>query len=140
MYENYIVQQRGFHNTVDKDGNVDGFQFRMRTGYYKGVWLSQLRVGPAIVDGVEYPRESLIWVINGIEYTADEMLKEGYTYWQVDDCATIKVKKPGGLESGYHDVDIKFGWICNYVGEEMEDPEYGVNFHGFNNNRRLLLV
>lgn len=140
MYEDYTIQQRGFHNTVDRNGNIDGFQFRMRTRYYKGLWLSQFRPGPAVVDGVEYPREALTWIINGVEYSADEMLREGYTYWQVDDCATVKIKKSGGLSSGYHEVSIKFGWICNYSDQSREDPEYGTNFMGINNSRKLLLV
>ena len=137
--EREIIQSVGFRNLVE-DGVVTGFQFKVRLPYYRGVFLSQLRTGDLIVDGQRFDGKDLIWNIRGEDYTTAEMACDYQTHWSVTQPAVIKVKKPGGLESGYHDVDIKFGWICNYIGEEMEDPDYGINFHGFNNTRRLLLV
>ena len=51
MLEKYNIQTRGFHNVYDEDGNAIGFQLCFRSTYYKGVWLSQVRVGDIIVDG-----------------------------------------------------------------------------------------
>ena len=114
MVENYYVQQRGFHNIYNDDGTIWGFQFCMRTKYYKGLWLSQFRTGDCIVDGVVYPKASLIWNIQGIDYTAEEMYDRMDQYWQAHDIATVKVPCPGGLKQGYHTVEIKFGWVNNY--------------------------
>lgn len=104
MLENNIIQTRGFHNIVDENGNVTGFQLRVRSKYYKGVWLSQLRIGELTVDGEKFPREAQIWEISGTEYTPDEMLEIGdqleSTYWQVTDAAIIKIMKPGRLSQG----------------------------------------
>ncbi|QCI13516.1 D-mannonate dehydratase [Pseudomonas putida] len=108
------IQMRGFHNLKDSSGAVWGFQFRFHTLYYKGLWLSQVRTGAAIVDGVVYPKESLIWNIQGIDYTREEMLGRGDQYWQINDPAVVKVPKPGGLAQGYHDVSVEFGWVNNY--------------------------
>ncbi len=114
MVDNAYVQQRGFHNIYNEDGTIWGFQFCMRTKYYKGLWLSQFRAGDAIVDGVVYPRETLIWNIQGMDYTREEMYDRMDQYWQFGDIATVKVPCPGGLREGYHTVEIQFGWVNNY--------------------------
>ena len=62
MLESNVIQYRGFHNIVE-DGKVTGFQLCIRSDYYRGVWLSQLRPGKVVVDGVTYPKESVIWQI-----------------------------------------------------------------------------
>jgi len=122
MTEQYFVQQRGFHNIYNDDGTIWGFQFKMCTLYYKGLWLSQFRAGDAIVDGVVYPKETLIWNIQGIDYSREEMYDRMDQYWQVADTATVKVPCPGGLKQGYHTVEIQFGWICNYNAALEPDP------------------
>ena len=123
MTEKHFVQMRGFHNLKDEKGEIWGFQFCMYTGYYKGVWLSQFRAGDAIVDGIVYPKNSLIWNIQGIDYTAEEMYDRMDQYWQFADIATVKVPKKGGLAQGYHTVEIKFGWVCNYNTAVEAEPD-----------------
>ena len=127
MVDNDYIQMRGFHNLKDKDGKIWGFQFGMRTKYYKGLWLSQFRTGNAIVDGVVYPKASLIWNIQGIDYTAEEMYDRMDQYWQVNEPAYVKVPKPGGLKQGYHEVAIEFGWVSNY-NNELEKEYDGSRF------------
>ena len=61
MVENYAIQQRGFHNTFDADGNADGFEFRFVPGYYKGLWFTQCRFGDVWVDGERFDRDTLIY-------------------------------------------------------------------------------
>jgi len=140
MLEDHAIQTRGFHNTVDEKGNVTGFQFRMRTKYYRVLWLSQFRPGDVIVDGVTYPRDEIVWELYGVDYTPAELRKRGDVAWQVTDAAIVKVKKPGGLSQGYHEVNVKYGWICNYIDPERFDPVLGINFYGFDNTRKLLIV
>jgi len=145
---------RGFHNLYDENGKCWGFQFCMRTKYYKGIWLSQFRTGNVIVDGVVYPKDTLIWNIQGMDYTAEEMYDRTDIYWQVNEIATVKVPKEGGLEQGYHTVEVEFGWVCNY--NTAVEPEYdgsglgtmgpyivlgtGQRVVGHPTERRLLLV
>ena len=131
MVDNAYVQMRGFHNLYNEDGTIWGFQFCMRTKYYKGLWLSQFRTGDAIVDGVVYPKSSLIWNIQGMDYTAEEMYDRMDQYWQVNDIATVKVPCPGGLRQGYHTVEIQFGWVNNYnSGTEKEYDGSGLGTMG----------
>ena len=82
MLESNVIQYRGFHNIVE-DGKVTGFQLCIRSDYYRGVWLSQLRPGKVVVDGVTYPKESVIWQINGKDYTVNELAEAGNDFWRI---------------------------------------------------------
>ena len=128
MVDKLNIQMTGFHNLKDKDGKITGFQFGMRTGYYKGLYLSQFRVGDAIVDGVRYPKDTLIWNIEGVDYTREEMFDLMNVYWPVNGVAYIKVPKPGGLQDGYHDVAVEWGYVNNYNNElekEFDGSKFG---------------
>ncbi len=144
MFENHYIQTRGFRNTVDKDGSIVGFELRVRTKYYSGLWLAKLRIADLVVDGEVYPPEAQTWVINGTAYTPDEMLELGdhieSTYWQVLDTAIVRVRKPGGLSQGYHKLSITFGWQCNYATVKLRNPVTGVTMGTFPEERTLLIV
>ena len=45
MVEFQTLQQRGFHNTYDENGNIDGFEFRFVPKYYKGYCLPNAGLG-----------------------------------------------------------------------------------------------
>ena len=115
MVENTYIQMRGFHNLYDENGKIWGFQFGMQTKYYKGLWLSQFRTGRCIVDGVVYPKECLIWNIQGMDYTAEEMYDRMDQYWQLHDVAYVKVPKEGGLEQAFHFDSVQD--VIEFLGE-----------------------
>ncbi|MCC6263111.1 MAG: hypothetical protein IT169_06000 [Bryobacterales bacterium] len=144
MVEPQNIQAIGFHNLKDKDGKIWGFQFAVIETGDKGNWLSQCRFGDAIVDGVRYPKNSLIWNINDTDHTREEMFDLVDEYWQLYDVAYVKVPKPGGLAEGYHDIEIEIGYVTNFLpGQEKEADGSGLGngFPGFPNpKRRLLLV
>ena len=48
--EKQVIQSVGFRNIVS-DGKVTGFQLKIRLPYYRGVYLSQVKVGSLVVDG-----------------------------------------------------------------------------------------
>lgn len=132
MLESNVIQYRGFRN-IEEDGNIIGFQICVRSDYYRGVWLSQLRPGKVIVDDVVYPKESVIWEINGTEHTVDEMSKNSKDFWNILDVATLKIMKDGGLEQGFHDVSVRFAASCSYMPPFMDNfDEDGddVSFNG----------
>lgn len=119
MLETDVIQYRGFHNLI-QDGKVTGFQFCIRSDYYRGVWLSQLRPGKVVVDGVVYPKEQVIWEINGKDFTAQQMAEAGDEFWNISDTAVIKIMKEGGLEQGFHDLAIRFAASCSYMPPFMD--------------------
>ena len=142
MVEFQSIQQRGFHNTYASDGSIDGFEFRFIPIYYKGLWFTQCRFGNLTVDGEVYDRDGLLYEYDGIEYTREEMfdLKK---YWQFREPLIVRVKKPGGLSIGYHEVAMQFGWVLNYNGgpeKEFDGSGLGnVPPFAINHSRRMLL-
>ena len=122
MLEKEQIQYRGFRNIYDADGNATGFEFCLRSTYYRGVWLSQLRVGRVIVDGEEFLADSglVTWIIRGKEYTPAEMKQDNKDFWPMNEVATIRVKKPGGLAQGYHDVAVRWAFSSSYMPPEMD--------------------
>ena len=151
MLEKPIVQQRGFRNIV-KDGEVIGFQVRVRSTYYRGIYLSEIFPGAMVVDGKKYPKEDVLWEVNGKEYTAARMETENNVHWCcTTDAATLKVYVPGGLSQGYHDVEVRFNFSSSYLPPQLQmhlDPDEdlpetdipGLMAGNGRHTRRLLLV
>ena len=146
MLDKEIIQYRGFRNLTE-NGQVVGFQFKVRTTYYRGIYLSQLRPGTVIVDGERFEKEDVIWCVGGHDYRYEEMKYQGRIHWQVLEPAIIKIRKPGGLSQGYHDVTIGFTYSSSYLPPERPNldpdadgqrfaPEMGPHV----NHRRLLMV
>ena len=115
MLERDVIQQKSFRNLTDEAGNVWGFQVCIRQKVYRGTWLSQFRFDHLAVDGVKYGPEDLTFTISGVEYTYDEMAKYDRVMWPIDEMAFIKVKKPGGLETGAHQVHVNYWEVRSYL-------------------------
>ncbi|MBQ9412946.1 MAG: hypothetical protein IJU29_07620 [Oscillospiraceae bacterium] len=145
--EREIIQSVGFRNTV-VNGETVGFQFKVRLPYYRGVFLSQLRPGTLIVDGEKIGKENILWNVKGEDYTWEEMASDYNTQWDVTAPAVLKVKKPGGLSQGYHDLTYGFCFTSSYMPPITQDnldpdsesmifmPEFGHHV----NSRRMIIV
>ena len=145
--EREVIQSVGFRN-VTKDGEITGFQFKIRLPYYRGVFLSQLRPGTLFVDGEAIGKEDILWCLRGESYTVDEMAVDFKTHWSPTETMVLKVKKPGGLKQGYHDLKYGFCFTSSYMPPALQDtldpdkesfvfmPEFGHHV----NERRLLIV
>ena len=148
MLEKQIIQYIGFRNTYDENGEATGFEFRMRLNYYRGVWLSQLRLGSVIVDGETYTPDCglVTWVFNGVEYTPAEAVANHKAFWARTEACTVRVKKPGGLAQGYHDVKARWGFSSSYMPpfmDHFEDNDEGFAFTmdgGRLKSRKMLMV
>lgn len=142
-----VIQSVGFRN-IEENGEVTGFQLKIRLPYYRGVYLSQIRPGHLIVDGESFGEDEIMWRVNGEDYTYADMHNDMWTHWHPMEPATLIVKKPGGLSQGYH--DLTYGFFCTHSYmppelEAMEDPDkpavvYFVEFGQNTNSRRLLIV
>ena len=149
MLEREVIQSVGFRN-IKKDGEVTGFQFKVRLPYYRGVFACQLRPGTLFVDGERIGKEDITWNIKGVDYTAEEMAENREAFWDVLEPAVLKVKKPGGLATGFHDLKYGFSFSSSYMPPIMQNddaldpdkeamifmPEFGHHV----NERRLLIV
>ncbi len=145
--EKEVIQSVGFRNTKE-NGEVTGFQFKVRLPYYRGVFLSQLRPGTLYVDGEKFEKEDIIWNVKGEDYTYEEMKEDFKTHWAVTEPAVLKVKKAGGLAQGFHELTYGFCFTSSYMPPITQDhldpdsesfifmPEFGHHV----NKRKLLIV
>lgn len=134
MLDKECIQSRGFVNLYDGD-EVVGFQIKIRLLYYRGLWLSQIRPLTLTLDGEVFSKEQIKWQIGGNIYNEDEMAINAEVLWNVLEPATILVTKAGGLDSGYHDVEVDFRFSSSYMPPSMD----GVLSYG-SHQRKLLLV
>ena len=144
--EKQVIQSVGFRNIKDEEGNVTGFQFKVRLPYYRGIFLSQIRPGTLYIDGEKIEKDQIIWNINGEDFTNEEMAQDFQRHWAVTTPAVLKVRKEGGLAQGYH--DLKYGFalphlIClrSFRHTWIGSGEHGIYAGRHHvNERRLLIV
>lgn len=144
-----VIQSTGFRNIVE-NGEVTGFQFKVRLPYYRGIFLSQIRPGTLYVDGKKFTKDQITWTIKDEEYSNEEMAVNYKVFWEVTKPAVLKVSCPGGLESGYHDLTYGFSFTSSYMPPSLENPEaldpdreapiYFGEFGHHVNHRRLIIV
>ena len=142
MLEADVIQYRGFHN-IERDGKTIGFQICVRSDYYRGVWLSQLRPGKVVVDGVTYPKEDVIWEINGKDHTVAELAEAGGEFWRITNVATLKIMKDGGLSQGFHDVSVRFAASCSYMPpflDQFDEDGDDRSFNGGTYTRKNMII
>jgi Domain of unknown function (DUF6379) len=102
MYEKYMIMTRGFKNLRQND-EVIGFQFNLRTTYYRGVYLAIIAGLDLSVDGKEIQPDQIRVAFGGRDYTLQEMTREEKARWPFGDPATVTVLKKGGLQPGLHE-------------------------------------
>jgi hypothetical protein len=133
MLEKPCIQSRGFKN-VEREGEIVGFQVNIRSLYYRGLWLSQLRPATVTVDGETFLEDQITWTINGVTYTQTEMAELGDVHWGLLEPATLTVAKEGGLESGSHEIEVNYTYSCSYF------PPVADTVLGGTHKRALILV
>ena len=145
MLEREKIKYRGFRNVYDEAGNAVGVEFRIRTTYYRGCWLSQIRHGRVIVDGQEFWPDSgkVTWIIQGKEYTIAEIEQANEIMWPMTEAATLRVQLPGGLSQGYPEVEMHYFISHAYMPpsmDEFKDTPEGIQGRGYKLQRRMLMV
>lgn len=119
MLEQEVIQAKGFKNVFDGDRPI-GFDVRVRTPYYRGVWLSLVEGAEVTVDGERFDRRSVDWIISGRRYPTDDLARATETRWPFAEPAVLRVAKPGGLAPGLHEVEVAITWRMSYMPIEMQ--------------------
>jgi hypothetical protein len=133
MLEPSTIQQRGFRNVAD-NGNITGFQVAIRSKYYRGVWLSQLRPATVTVDGEVFSGDQISWTVSGRTVLQSELAQHGNIHWGNAEAAILTVSKAGGLNPGIHDVNVVFWCSASYMPPRIDLRPFG------NEPRRMVLV
>ena len=146
MLEKEVIQSVGFRNRKE-NGEIVGFQVKVRIPYYRGIFLCQLRPGTLYVDDMRFEKEDLVWNIGGKDHTYEEMKSDMETHWAVTEPAVIKVKLNGGLKQGFHDLTLGFCFTSSYMPPDMQkmldpdqDPPFIMPEFGHHINKRRLLI
>ncbi|AGF58053.1 MULTISPECIES: C-glycoside deglycosidase beta subunit domain-containing protein [Clostridium] len=134
MLDRECIQSRGFRN-VENQGKITGFQFNIRSLYYRGLWLSQLRPATITVDGETFSGDQVTWTISGVTYEQEEILKLGDVHWGLLEPATLTVRKEGGLKPGTHDIELTYQYSSSYFPPAMDTL-----LSSAPHNRKLILV
>jgi hypothetical protein len=114
MFEKQMLLTRGFQN-VYKDGEPIGFQFLMKTAYYRGTFLDIIGSIAVAVDGTKYTREQLRITTGGRTFTMDEAGRTEDVHWDFGTPLQVTVLAPGGLRPGIRDVTVTLGMNPSYV-------------------------
>jgi hypothetical protein len=109
----------------------------IRSKYYRGVWLSQLRPATVIVDGEVFTGDQITWTIGGKTYAQADLALYGDVNWPLLEPAILSVAKPGGLQQGIHDVEVQYAYSSSYMPPSMDDA---ISRHRGPNKRRIVLV
>lgn len=116
MFDNYIIQDKGFRNTYEK-GERTGFIVKARINYYRGIPLSMLEDVQVAVDGEHFTTDDMTFIVNDIRYTFKEMNTVSNINWFFGDDLTIEIRKPGGLTPGSKEVEMWLTPRNSYFGK-----------------------
>ena len=105
MYERFLIVPDSLRN-VRRDGDVVGFEFDVRIGYYRGVRLAMVEEIEVTVDGEVIPRERRRFAVGGRSFSFEEMEAVTDVRWEFGDAATIFVERPAGLDAGTHVIEV----------------------------------
>ena len=119
MLESHVIQMKGFRN-VEEGGRTAGFQVRVRSPYYRGIWLSLIEGASVSVDGEAYPPEQVHWTLGSGSFSNAELASHPDKRWLFEEPATLTVRKPGGLAPGLHDVEVSITWRWSYIPIEFQ--------------------
>jgi hypothetical protein len=99
------ILDKGFRN-VSQGGQTTGFQLQVRTGYYRGTYLSLLEGFEVTVDKETFKEDQIRVTIGNRTYSTAELANQTDARWPFLEPATLLVAKPGGLKPGRHDVKV----------------------------------
>jgi len=88
------------------DGKKIGYQFDIRLGYYRGLFLSCIDCFELEVDGERVPAQDITFSINQKEFSVYELPYCRTEFWHILEPARITVIKPGGLAPGEHRIKL----------------------------------
>jgi hypothetical protein len=114
MFEKQMILTRGFQNVV-KDGQRVGFQFLLKTAYYRGTFLDIIGSITVTVDGIKYERDHLRITVGDRTFTMDEAGRAEDVHWDFGTPIVVTILVPGGLKPGIRDITVTLGMNPSYV-------------------------
>lgn len=97
------------------DGKKSGCQFMIRLSYYRGHFLSVIDQFEIRIDGQRVDDQDIRFCINEKELAVNQLASAYTEFWNILDPACIKIRKPGGLKPGAHDIDVTLMFRSPYM-------------------------
>jgi hypothetical protein len=102
--------------SIDVEGAVIGYEFKIKYPSYRGTFLSCIEDLRFTIDDVEIPKDEIYFVLNNKQFLLDELKECFKEYWFVRDKAAVQVMKAGGICSGEHKVNAYMKHRIPYTG------------------------
>lgn len=116
MLEVPMIQTRGFRNRAPGEG----FQVRIRSPYYRGIWTNLIEGATVTVDGEKFGADAVRWQIDGTGYSPEQLRESPDGRWPVDVPAVLSVPREAPLSIGFHDVSVELRLRMSYIPEELQ--------------------
>ena len=101
-----IIKKKTFRSYY-VNGKKSGFEFDVQLAYYRGQYLSCIEQLEVWLDGVQMPEEAITFDINGKEMPVHRIKWAVTEFWSQVAPAEIRVIRPGGIEPGKHELELK---------------------------------
>lgn len=105
MFDKYLICTDGFRNVISDTGNMEGFEVKIRIPYYRGVPLSCVDEIRITAGGQVYTNDQIRFTVPSGSFMMSEMETVATRRWNLDEDATLRIYKPGGLT--YFDQEIE---------------------------------
>jgi len=119
MLEEQLIQAAGFRN-VGPEGAPTGFQLRVRSPYYRGLWANLIEKPTVTVDGERFDGDTIRWTLPAGEFSFEELQQSADARWPLGHAAVLTVPRDGGLARGIHDVSLELRLRMSYIPEELQ--------------------
>ncbi|MBT2721156.1 DUF6379 domain-containing protein [Bacillus sp. ISL-46] len=114
MFEQYLVCEDGFRNVV-KEGEIVGFEVKLRIPYYRGLALSMINSIDIEVNGIPFAHEDMVFSVETGSFPYSELSTVINNRWEMGEKAALFVKKTGGLTEGIHEVHAVVNLRISYL-------------------------
>jgi len=119
MLNRDIIQNTGFTNTV-RDGEVVGFEFRVRNPNYRGVSSSLVDGVAVTLGGHTWSEAETTLVLGGREFDLASLRTSTGARWPLTDPVTVRVLLAGGLKAGVHHLSVDIRLRAPYFPIEFQ--------------------
>jgi hypothetical protein len=97
------------------NGKVRGYEFDVRLGYYRGLYLSCLEEFKLTVNGEIIDEGNITFGLNNKEFAVSELKYLISEFWSITVPAKIRVYQKDGLKVGEHVFDLRLMMRSPYL-------------------------
>jgi len=125
MADRLLLPDRIIRNMdVNKDGEIDGFQFNICNPFYTAEPVSSIRSIQLKIDGDEVDTEKTSLIIRNQRIKIKDAPTVYETWWRFGEVSSVLVEKPGGLTLGKHQLEINVRMRTSSGNYGFGEPEF----------------